>query len=93
MKQIQQTEQITFSAISIQDAIIMLPVINELEDKFVNAYKDWEANRNAEDGWKQKRATEAIQTAQTIFGQLEVLGKLGFVSQNPGKVQIWWENN
>lgn len=92
MKQIQQTEQITFSAISIQDAIIMLPVINDLEDKFLNAFHEWEANRDAEDKWKQNRATEAVQTAQTIFNQLEVLGKLGFVSANPGKVQNFWEN-
>lgn len=86
MKTIQQQENINFNAISFKDAIVMLPLMNELTS-LINNIKlaDFYANLPEEEKNKYRnvwRRNEISLPANSIEKIYELLTNLGFESQN-----------
>lgn len=89
MKQINQSVEVAFSCLEIQDVITVLPVMDNLANRYRECYESWKKNKDSEESYLQKRAKEAFDEAQKIWNQLQVLGKAGFVMSNPGMVQAF----
>lgn len=89
MKQIFQQAEIAFSSISIQDAIVMLPVVDDLCRQRVNQIeqieKREEREKNGERTYyeREKDHNELIQ----IEDRIRIMLKLGFVPSSPAMLQ------
>lgn len=91
MKQIFQQAEIAFSSISIQDAIVMLPVVDDLCKQRVNQIeqierreeRDANGERTYYESDKEKDHNELIQ----IEDRIRIMLKLGFVPSSPAMLQ------
>lgn len=81
MKQINQTTEVAYSCIDFQDAITMLPVVDEIVKKY-RAETVWLDNHR-DDKW----ASDHLEQLSKVASQLRVLFKLGFCPSNPDMVQ------
>lgn len=91
MKTILQNTEIAYNAISIQDAITILPIMDELRGRYDRLYQDYE---NAKNNAEVEFIDDIIDEAKIIYNQIQVLQNLGFVfSDNCIYVQPFWENN
>lgn len=89
MKQISQPCEVNFSAVEFNDALIMLPVmdnlVNNLNSMVDSANKNTARyNKSVQDGkpdnWYKNNANVSIEEAKSIHRQLDVLFKLGFIT-------------
>ena len=87
MKTIYQSTEVAYNAVSIQDAIVMLPLINELEDQFI---KTAQRKESAEEENKTESFNyrETVEKYVSLGNQLQVLYKLGFRGSRPNYVQF-----
>lgn len=81
MKTIKQTEEISFNAISIQDAITMLPLIDRLANELFEKERRLEKAKNEYN--EEKLKLEYIQ----LCAQIDILCKLGFRPSVEGMIQ------
>lgn len=88
MKQITQPSEITFSAISFQEAIIMVSLMNDLAVRFNSAKEEIDEIINHPDLYS-KEDINAIRKEYVKFGQqLQILQKLGFCASDPTLIQF-----
>lgn len=83
MKQIIQTAEVAFNAIDLQDAIVMLPVVDEVVRQYNNEIEWLAKNREEESRWKEDHLKKLSQYGN----QLRVLTKLGFCPSDPAMIQ------
>lgn len=79
MKTIRQNTSIKFHSISIQEAIVMLPVMDKLCEELAEANND--IHRHGND-------SRVIEDYYTKCEQVFILLKLGFVPSHPGRLQF-----
>ena len=78
MKKIERSEEITFSAISIQDAVLMVPLMDRLAEEFRAL-----ATTVGHDPHNFELQTKYVQ----LGNQLHTLEELGFCTSFPGMIQ------
>lgn len=89
MKQIFQSAEIAFSSISIQDAIVMLPVVDDLCRQRINQIEQIEKREEREKNGERsyyERESDHNKLIQ-IEDQIRILLKLGFVPSSPAMLQ------
>ena len=91
MIQIKQTTQTTFSSISLEDAIVMVPLMDQLAEKFCKAGNEYaeKLQEPEEKGseWDYDRSLSKLYKEYVQLGyQIYTLEKLGFRTSVPGMV-------
>lgn len=90
MKQITQPSELTFSAISMQDAITMLPVVDSLakeRNRLIDAIYEAKANGADQSAYDSRRIIEKMNEVYKITSQLRILIKLGFCASDEALLQ------
>lgn len=88
MKTIFQQTELAFNHITIQDAITLLPVMDELAAKFREAQSKMNDLRLNGYDYTAEEAAEIEKNYFTLGNQLVVLTRLGFVTSSPDMVQF-----
>lgn len=92
MVQIQQSTQTTFSALSFEDALVMVTLMDELAERFQKACKRHEEKLN-ESGekkskWNYEDDLNKLRKEYAQLGhQLHTLEQIGFRTSLPGMIQ------
>lgn len=90
MVQIEQSTKTTFSALSFEDALVMVSLMDELAKKFRDASKRYQDKLNDEkkDSWNYTENLEKARIEYITLGhQLHTLEQIGFRTSLPGMVQ------
>ena len=91
MVQIQQSTTTTFSALSFEDALVMVSLMDELAERFRAALENYtkELTKDEEKkGWNHERNVQEFRKEYITLGhQLHTLEKLGFRTSLPGMIQ------
>lgn len=91
MVQIKQTTETTFSALSFEDALVMVSLMDELAERFKKAYKlytEYSHKEESDRGWDYEETLRNNRHAYIALGhQLHTLEKLGFRASLPGMIQ------
>lgn len=83
MRQINQTTEVAYSCIDFQDAVVMLPVMDELAKRYQQEVEWLEKHNEDTDRW----VGDHIERLVKVGNQLKVLSKLGFCPSAPGMIQ------
>ena len=89
MNQIFQNVEVAYSAITIQDAIVMLPVVDLLVEEYTAACRQLEEfteRKNAGEKVYEKDGERYQYRVFQRWEQLGILRKLGFACSNPSLV-------
>ena len=91
MVQIQQSTQTTFSALSFEDALVMVSLMDELAERFQKACEKYDKKFHEPEDQRGYRHEEEIQRLRkeylTLGHQLLTLEKIGFRPSLPGMIQ------
>ena len=97
MVQIQQSTTTTFSALSFEDALVMVSIMDELAERFQKAYKRYNEKidepEEKKNKWNYQDELDRLRKEYITLGhQLHTLEKIGFRTSLPGMVQYTRED-
>lgn len=92
MVQIQQTVQATFSSLSFEDAIVMVPLMDELAERFRKAHANYQEKLDEpsekRSKWDYDNQLRKLRKEYLQLGhQLHTLETVGFRTSMPGMIQ------